>query len=369
MLKNLKTGLIYRNPDSHRKNIHAYFPSVISMANGEMLASVVLGEAFEAANLHTYSARSTDKGETWNLEGPILKDTKERITSDFARITCFPDDEIIVLITRADRTDYPDEGLTNPVNLGFVPTDFLTIRSSDFGCTWSEPEVIDSPLGDIPLELCSPVTPLKDGRRFIPTSLWKKWDGSNPYGYRMVALVSHDSGRSWPEYVDVMVDPHQQHQFWESKIIELPDERLLATAWVYNHSKKCDLPNQFTLSENGGKHWTVPQSTGLMGQTLTPFLLDDGRILSVYRRMDKPGLWANVSRIEGDRWINEDTESLWGHLVEGLTATRENMTYNFNVLRFGAPCITKLPDETIFVAFWGYEDCVSNIRWFKFIIE
>jgi hypothetical protein len=41
------------------------------------------------------------------------------------------------------------------------------------------------------------------------------------------------------------------------------------------------------------------------------------------------------------------------------------MVENFQVLRFGAPCITALPDGTLFVAFWGYEDCVSNIRWFK----
>ncbi|GAG12127.1 unnamed protein product, partial [marine sediment metagenome] len=90
--------------------------------------------------------------------------------------------------------------------------------------------------------------------------------------------------------------------------------------------------------------------------------------LSVYRRMDRPGLWANISRLKGSRWVNEDSEPLWGHRVNGLTGKSSSMVHNFSVLKFGAPCITSLPDGTIFVAFWCYEDCVSNIRWFKFNI-
>ena len=369
MFKNLSTGLIYRNPIPHIKSIQAYFPSVAVMANGKMLATIVLGEAFEAVNLHTHISRSKDNGETWTLEGPIYHSKQERLTSDSARLTSLPNGELIVLMACNDRTEHAEGGLTNPGTFGFVPTEFLTLRSEDFGRTWSEPEMIDSPFGDTPLELCSPITPLKNGACVIPTSTWKKWDGSNPYGRRMVALVSHDLGRNWPEYVNVMVDPKQENNYWESKIIELSDGRLLAVAWVYNHDVNRDMPNHYSLSEDGGINWSEPLSTGLMGQTLTPFLLDNGEILSIYRRMDEPGLWANVSRIKDSEWINEHSEPLWGHQVQGLTGTSKDMIRNFNVLRFGAPCIARLPDGTIFVAFWGYEDYVSNIRFFKFRID
>lgn len=47
----------------------------------------------------------------------------------------------------------------------------------------------------------------------------------------------------------------------------------------------------------------------------------------------------------------------------------ENMARNFNVLRFGAPCMVRLADGTVFVAFWCYEDCVSSIRWFRFAVQ
>ncbi len=98
-------------------------------------------------------------------------------------------------------------------------------------------------------------------------------------------------------------------------------------------------------------------------------MLDDGRILCVYRRMDQPGLWANIARLDGDRWVNEAEDPLWGHQAAGLTASTPNMAHNFNVLRFGAPCLTRLSDGTVFAAFWCYEDCVSNIRWFKFAVR
>ncbi len=73
-------------------------------------------------------------------------------------------------------------------------------------------------------------------------------------------------------------------------------------------------------------------------------------------------------RLEGDTWINEASAPLWGQQTSGLTGAGVNMSQNFQSLRFGAPCITKLADGMLFVAFWCYEDYVSNIRWCKFRI-
>lgn len=213
--------------------------------------------------------------------------------------------------------------------------------------------------------MCCPITVLRDGRWLIPTQTWPGWNGDCPNGIRMIALVSHDQGTTWPAYLDVMRETGGAVYFWESKIIELPDGRLLATAWAYDDVAKKDRPNQYAISSNGGRSWSAPATTGLQGQTLTPLVLDGDRILCVYRRMDRPGLWANLVRLDGDRWVNEGQQPLWGYQSAGLTASTENMAHNFNVLRFGAPCLTRLYDGTIFVAFWCYEDCVSVIRWFK----
>jgi len=64
------------------------------------------------------------------------------------------------------------------------------------------------------------------------------------------------------------------------------------------------------VSGDGGATWSQPQSTGLIGQTMSLLALEDGRILTVYRRMDEPGLWANLSHLQDDQWINESCAPL-----------------------------------------------------------
>jgi sialidase-1 len=368
-IRNLGTGIIYRNPISHVHSVHAYFPSVVVMDNGEMLASLVLGEAFESPNCHAHIVRSTDGGESWQLEGRISADVPDRLTSDACRITAFPGGEVAAFMIRADRTEHPDEGLTSHETLGFVPTELLLLRSGDYGRTWGEPQPLHPPLVGPSFEMCCPITPLRDGRWILPTSTWHDWEGNCPNGLQMLAMVSEDRGASWPAYWTVMRDPDQHIIYWESKVIELPDGRLLAAAWAYDKDAAKDLPNQYALSADGGKTWSAPRSTGLIGQTLTPFALDDGRVLCVYRRMDQAGLWANLSHLEGDVWVNDDAAPLWGAQAQGLTGSSANMAQNFNVLRFGAPCIARLADGVIFTAFWCYEDCVSVIRWFTLQID
>jgi len=367
VLSNVSTGVLYRNPKPHVKSVHAYFPSVAAMANGELLATYVLGEAFEATNLRTHVARSGDGGQTWQDEGLIYPGRTDRLMSDGGKMSIAPDGELIVNLVRHDRTEHPDEGLTNPANMGFVPTEVLLTRSADCGRTWSNPALIEPPLVGPSFELCSPVTFLRDGRWLLPTSPWMDWEGNLPNGNRMVAFVSADRGRSWPEYLDVMHSPADDLIFWESKIVELSDGRLLAVAWCYDRQANADRPNHYAISADGGATWTPPRSTGLLGQTLTPCRLPDDRVLCIYRRMDRPGLWANVSHLEGDRWVNDGCQPLWGHRSpEGTTTLEETMVETFHGLKFGAPSVIHLADGTVFAAFWCYEQNVSIIRWFKF---
>lgn len=361
----LQTGLIYRNPKPHVHSIQAYFPSVGVLPDGQMLATVVMGEAFEAANLRTHLFRSADQGVTWQNVGVLYGGTTDRLTTDCARLTVLPDGGLAAFMMRHDRTAHPDDGFTNPANLGFVPTELLLLRSTDMGKTWTNPQPLTPSLTGPSFEMCSPITILRDGRWLIPTHTWPGWDGDCPNGLKMVALVSRDQGRTWPEHLDVMSAPGEKVFFWESKIVELPDGRLLAVAWVYDDLAKSDRHNHYALSADGGETWSPAQSTGLQGQTLTPLVLDDGGILCVYRRMDKPGLWANIAVLQDDGWVNECELQLWGNETCGTTVSTANMSHNFNVLRFGAPSLAHLPDGTVFVAFWCYEDCVSVVRWFK----
>ncbi|MCC6695528.1 MAG: exo-alpha-sialidase [Candidatus Hydrogenedentes bacterium] len=360
-----ETGILYRNPIPHVRSVQAYFPSLVSLAGGELIATIALGEAFEAVNLHTNVCRSTDHGKTWTLEGPIYPGTKERVTSDVSRLTALPNGDLVAFMVRHDRTEHLNEGLTNTDNLGFVPTELLLLRSHDRGRTWSRPETLNPPLIGPSFELCSPIVILRDGRWLLPTSTWQGWDGSCPNGIRTVALFSRDSGSTWPEWRDIMIEQHGRVHFWESKVVEMADGRLLAVAWTYDADAGCDRENHFATSEDGGETWSHPTPTGLHGQTPSIMSLADGSVLCVYRRMDAPGLWANVSHLDGGRWVNDYELPLWGAQTATLTASTGNMSQNFATLRFGAPCITRLEGGHILVAFWCYEEGASAIRWYR----
>jgi sialidase-1 len=359
------SGVLYRYPKPHIHSVHAYFPSVAVMDNGELLATFVLGEAFESTDSRTHVARSRDDGKSWELETMLPHGGISEFSSNYSRITAFPGGEVVVFTISHDRDQYAEEGLANPDTMGFVPTNLYLVRSYDYGVTWERPELMETSMQGSPFEICAPITPLSDGTWVIPSSTWPCWDGELPNPLQMLAFVSTDGGKTWPQHWDVMRDDEQNILYWESKIVELSEGRLLAVAWAYDREAAQDLPNVYAFSDDGGKTWSSPASTGLQGQTLTPLVLEDGRILSVYRRIDKPGLWVNISRLEGDTWINESEEPLWGHTQAGLTSSGADMVHNFNVLRFGAPCVAQLANGDIYVAFWCYEDCVSNIRWLK----
>jgi hypothetical protein len=369
ILSGVTTGILYKNATPHLKSVHGYFPSVAALPSGELLATYALGEAFEATNLRTYVARSGDGGQNWRQEGPLAAAATEGIVSEFARVSVAPDGELVVVLVRCDRTDHAEEGLANPATMGFVPTEVLLVRSVDDGRTWSKPLPIEPPLTG-PFELCTPLTFLRDGRWLWPTSIWQDWNGTRPSSGQMVAFASPDRGQSWPAYLDVMRCPDNNLTFWESKIVELSDGRLLAVAWCYDRAANADRPNQYAISCDGGSTWSSPESTGLQGQTLTPCLLANDRVLCVYRRIDQPGLWANLSHFEGNRWHNDGCQPLWGYdSAAGLTAREANMTHTFNKLKFGAPALTRLADDAAYLAFWCYEDNVGIIRWSRFTVD
>lgn len=369
-LNDLDTGILFKNDKPHVKSIHAYFPSVAVLPDGSLIGMYTLAEAFEAANAQVHLSRSNDRGQTWEHQGRLCTDIADRITSTFGRLAISPEGELIANLVRFDRTDHPGEGLSNPENLGMVPANQLLMRSQNQGETWSEPEIVTSPLDNPEFEMCSPITFLQDGRWIWPTSLWRDWEGNLPYGNRMIAFVSKDRGATWPDYFDIMHSEKNNSTYWESKILEYPDGRLVAVAWCYDEELQVDLPNQYSISDDGGTTWSPLASTQIAGQTLTPYLLDDGKILNIYRRIDQPGLWACLSCIEDGQWVNYDQQPLWGHQsLEGTTTRGGNMSENFAVLKFGAPHITRLPEGDLFVTFWCYEQSISVIRWFRFSVE
>ncbi len=353
-----QSTILYRNPDSATGLRNAYFPSLITFPDGEMLCSVVIGEAFESVDCRVHLCRSRDRGKTWEFEEQSFQVQEGEEACYSARLSLMGG-ALVLLLFRFDRSQYPGAGLTNPATLGFVPQTMYLLRSVDRGKTWSKPEKLSPPIEGPCFELCSPIRELSDGRWILPTQTWMDWEGNLGDGLRMVAFVSHDKGQRWSECMNVMCGQRNELFFWESKVVEMAGGRLVSVAWAHDRVKGCDLQNHWTYSDDGGKSWSSPAQTGLHGQTVDLIRLKGGEILCVYRRTDQPGLWgAIVDTTEG--WQLLYQTELWS----GSTGMKHSsgMSENFANLRFGAPSLCQLPDGSIVCAFWCYESEIANIR-------
>lgn len=361
------TGLVYRNPKPFLKAIHAWHPSLVVLNDGSLLAGFDLGEAVEALDYRTYTARSHDGGQTWSAPRPLFQDPVARRSTHSARLGRMRDGLLVAFGGRYYRDD-PEEGLTNRSNLGFVPMDLFQLVSRDEGATWDGPVPMVPPLVGPAFEICHRVIELQDGRWLAPTATWRGWNGDAPNGIQAIALVSRDRGQTWPEWITISNLSSSNVVSWEQGLTELPDGRLLAVVWCFDEKTGRSLPNRYTISADG-RTFSVPRENGMQGETAKIITLRDGRVMCLYRRIDKPGLWASLVTIEGDAWRQLAEQVVWQGPVSGMLGQRSSSSDELSALKFGFPSLVQLDNGDVFAVFWCAEDSVHNIRWVRLKIS
>lgn len=369
MITVLDSGVVYRNPKPYLRAVNAWHPTIVRLDDGELVAAFDLGQGPESLDYRTWISRSRDDGKTWTSPVRMFEDpVTNRSSSHSARISRMPDGSLVAAGGRFYRDD-PEQGLVNHENLGYVPMDLILLRSRDGGHTWKTPETIKPPLIGPSFEICHPVIALSDGRWLLPTSTWKAWNGDAPNGMQCIGLVSYDRGATWPEYLPIFNAYDRGVVSWESSVVELSGGKLAAVAWSLNESSGETEPTPCSVAVNG-RTFSPPRATGLHGQTAKLLALSDDRILCAYRRNDKPGLWANLSRLEGpdNEWVNLAEAPLWqGARSQAQWEGRAGD--ELSALKFGFPSLIQLPNNEVFVVFWCLEECLYNIRWVRLSVK
>ncbi len=366
MINPLVGGIVYKNPKPYLAAVHAWHPSLVVLPGGELVATFDLAQAVESFDYHTCLARSADGGQTWSTPVPIFRDTLPGRATHSIRTGAVADGTLVGFGARFHR-DNPEEGLVNRENLGYVPMDLFLLRSGDAGRTWQGPQFIAPPLVGPAFEMCHRIVELADGRWLAPTSTWKGWHGEAPHGMQAIALVSHDRGQTWPEWLSVIDQTARGAISWEQGLAQLADGRLVAVVWSFDEAGGRSLPNRYAVSHDG-QHFCAPRDNGLQGETAKLLTLADGRLLCLYRRLDKPGLWANLVRFDGNDWINLEEAPLWQGTASGMSGERSSGD-ELSSLKFGYPSMVQLPDGNVFAVFWCVEDCLHIIRWLRIAIS
>ncbi len=372
MIKIVDSGILYQNPLPQLRMIHASFPNIQQISVKEFLCVYRRGSAWESVDGVIGKLRSTDGGKTWLGEGEVREDfgSERRYSYRGGHLTKIKDGTLLLTSCRFDRSD-PDKPIFNPLTEGYLPVDAALFHSLDGGRTWSSPQAVSLPEGEIGNPI-GPVLELSDNRWLMPFETWKSYDDTGPAQQRTVAIFS-ENGKTWDNLTSIADGRAEGIVYWDSTIITLKDDRLFALLWTRDLKSDIDLPIHRTISNDGGRTWSKPESTGVNGHTMSVVDLGNQHLLMVYslRNVEQPGIMAVLSENEGKSWKLTDQVMIWdAHEQTNVgVANRDRCLADMATYAFGKPQAIKTTEGSILVSFWCTQACVTHIRWSMLIVE
>ncbi len=361
MIDYIEGHVVYENLMPHVRSRHGYFPGLVQLSSGDLLALFVIAEAFEAADATTWIARSRDDGRTWILEGPLQdKPPSGTATSDYLKPTVLKNGTLIALGYRFHRHN-PNEPIGIAATRGLLPGDDIVSRSDDGGRTWTTPQIIVRSRPEL-LELSGPAIELRSGDLVAVAALCRMPDGSNPSGQIGVLLRSGDRGRSWDDRHTFFEAPSCNLTPLESRIVEMQPGRLVAIAWAFDYRTEKSHTNHVVVSRDDGRKWSAPIDTGHMAQASSLLWLGDDLLLSIHaHREGEVGLVVRLVDFRHDRWNVTAERVIYGGVGQ-TSGTGRGMIETFSSLRFGQPSLVRLMNGDVLATHWCIEDGQGKIR-------
>jgi len=208
---------------------------------------------------------------------------------------------------------------------------------------------------------------LPNGHWFLPFDNGKAYDDPAPVKPFMIGLLSADQGQTWSERFFFADGAPQQKAHWHGRIISLLDGRLFTLLWTKDLQKDRFVDLHRTFSDSSVHEWSIPEPTGVIGQTSWPVDLGDGRMFAAYttREATPPGIRGVLSEDGGRSWDSSHEIVLWdatGRETIGVAA-KDTYPISHDVIAFGRPQATRCHDGDVVVSFWCTEACLTVARW------
>jgi len=350
--------VVYENPQPQNRARHGYFPGLVNLPSGDLLALFALGEALEAANITTVVSRSHDRGRSWTFEGPLHeKDAAHPYDADWLKPTLLADGTIIATGYSFHRTD-PDQTVVSPDG-GLRDGDNLVSFSRDEGRTWTRPEVVPRSCPEL-IEQSGPSIQLRRGTILLSGSLCPMWDGTSPSGPVGILSRSDDGGATWDDRGRFYEDKKGNYVPAEPRLCEVQDDRVVALVWTFDFFGNRSSTNHVTVSDDGGRTWSDPIDTGIQGQASNLTHLEGDLLLSIHSHREGKdiGLYVRVVDFSEDTWRTIKEMKVWGGAPAMNTSDYTNMGQN---LKFGQPSLLLLGNGEFLATHWAVEDGQSKI--------
>ena len=353
--------VVYDNPAPQNRSRHGYFPGLVKLPSGDLLAMFILGEALEAANTTTVVSRSHDQGRSWHFEGPIHERTSEhQYCWDGLKPTLLRDGTLIAAGYRFHRTD-PDQTIANPDpdSDGLRGGDNLVSFSHDEGRTWTYPSIVPKTHPEL-IEHSGPVIQTDRGTILGSGSLYPMWDGTNPSGFVGVLLRSENGGETWDDRTHFFEDPTGHYAPSEPRLCEMQEDRIVALFWMMDHVNDRNMTNHMTVSHDGSATWSDPIDTGVWGQASNLMHWGNDVLLTIHchREGEDVGLYVRIVDFAKDRWRLIKESKIWDNAPSMKVAAYATMGRN---LKFGQASLLRLDNDDVLATHWAIEDGQSRI--------
>ena len=351
-MKVIHSAVIYENPLPQLRLRQSAFPFLCQLQNGDLAAVYAIGEAFESVDGSSYISFSCDGGKSWSAPQPMFdKSGLSCPLTDYAKATVLPDGRLVA-IGYGYLRENPELPIGNPQTGGLLEDVVFYSISEDGGKSWGKMQPIECTWGPH-VEASAPLTLLKDGTWITPITGFPKWNGEMTGKLCGRALCSRDGGKTWDDSAVCMDFGEQPITCYEQRMCCLASGTVVNIGWNENTATGERLPNHFTYSEDGGRTWSGPISTGVLGQASSVCAIGGERLLALHavrRDTERPGIYAYVVDFSQKRWDVVEEKLLW---EPPFPITKDSkMAEIFSFLKFGQPGAILLADGDVMMSHW-----------------
>ena len=306
----------------------------------------------------TQLSLSQDGGATFAPLGPMFSGHQGLARhSESCKLTRLRDGRLAALGYAFDRSD-ASRPIGNPVTEGLLDDRIFLSFSCDNGATWSAWSLINCAWGPH-AEASAPLNELRSGAWVTPITGFPSWDGTRTGRNCGRLLRSDDQGASWSDNAVCMEFAGDAITCYEQRLCQLDSDRLVCIGWNENLTTGERLDNHYTVSDDDGRTFSAPCSTGVRGQAASVCAIGGERVLALHavrRDTGRPGVYAYI--VDCARgWDILDECMLWEPATPATPATGDkHMMEIFSHLHFGQPSAILCGPGLALCCHWYRED-------------
>lgn len=241
---------------------------------------------------------------------------------------------------------------------------FLT-KSSDEGKSWSAPDVIAPPNGEV-RSTVPEIIELRNGHLLVAYNTRPPHDNQNEelrFGIKVIS--SSDGGYTWTSPVDVYEGGFEWNRgVWEPVMIQPEDEILLFFANEYPYLNSDDQEISLVKSGDNGNSWSAPETIsyreGFRDGMPVPVVLENNRVVIA---IEDNGMHGSEFKPAIVGFLSID--DLGGSIVDGISDQRWRALKNSDQLQpheyGGAPYLVQLPGGETVLSFQSTKS--RNVGW------